>query len=259
MSKALLITGTTRGMGREFARDAARRSYYIHLLNRSEDDNFENELMSLGAAGVRYWICDLSQPKDVGAFLDKFQKEVSSLDVIFNNAGMLEAGSYSEISFEKEKQLFELNYHTPIQIIKSLLPLILSSPKPLIINNASVLSKLPLPFTAAYNSSKAALVSYTNSLRMELYGKARVVQLITPGVATELFYKVETEYNRKMKFSFFPVISGEKWSNHVWRSIDKGEKREINSSFFTQVGIWLYFFFPKLMEWTFSHKKAGLQ
>lgn len=109
-----------------------------------------------------------------------------SLDTLLNNAG----GGYSmpviDINIAKAKELFDLNVWSVISVTRAFLPLLLESTHGgTVVNNTSLSSVIPanLPFSGAYNASKAALASLTDSLRLELepFG-IKVVNLVTGSV-----------------------------------------------------------------------------
>ncbi|KAI1766301.1 hypothetical protein GGR53DRAFT_486960 [Hypoxylon sp. FL1150] len=114
-------------------------------------------------------------------------KKVPSLDILVNNAGQANPAPVADMNIAEAKALYDVNVWAPIAVIQVFLPLLLKSPSALIVNHTSVASVAPIPFQAAYNSSKAALSMLTDTLRLELqpFG-VQVVQLKTGGVKTNI-------------------------------------------------------------------------
>ncbi len=160
MSKVVLITGGSSGIGKSIGEYLTKRNFIVYGTSRNPEKYKESQFPILTL-----------DVKDVGSIqhLAKtiIEKE-GRLDVLINNAGVGITGPIEEIPEEEIKANFETNFFGPINVIKSVLPQMRVQRSGLIINITSIAGYMGLPYRGIYSASKGALEIITEAFRMEL-------------------------------------------------------------------------------------------
>ena len=107
--------------------------------------------------------------------------QISSLDILLNNAGAAYSMPVSDISIPEAKKLFDLNVWSYLAVTQAFLPLLLKS-KGMIVNQTSIASVAAIPFQSAYDASKAAMAMFSNLQRLELQAFGITVVELKTGV-----------------------------------------------------------------------------
>jgi short-subunit dehydrogenase involved in D-alanine esterification of teichoic acids len=182
--KKVLITGGTSGIGRALAEALVSGGAEVFVCGRRPERvaRVQSEL------GVRALACDLSSPEEVRRLAATARSEMAGLDVLVNNAGIQQSLDLSEgISADELNRELFVNFVAPVLLTNELLSPLLSSPQAAIVNVTSGLALVPTPRVPVYSASKAALASYTRSLRWSLQdAKVLVTEVLPPVVQTEM-------------------------------------------------------------------------
>ncbi|KAI1807960.1 NAD(P)-binding protein [Daldinia bambusicola] len=189
--RSVLITGCSDGgMGSTLA--IAFHTAGFHVYATARNPSKMTELTSLGIDTLQLDIQSESSIADC-------VKKIPSLDILVNNAGSQFLMPIVDISIAEAKKVYDLNVWGHIAMIQAFLPLLLKSPGAIIVNQTSIGANLAMPFQAVYNSSKAALALFTESLRLELqpFG-IKVVDLRTGVVNTNLIKNVQDNSDPKL-------------------------------------------------------------
>lgn len=178
VKKAILITGCTkRSIGDSLARESLSRGLHVIATARTLD-----KIRHLEPLGAQILELDTTSSDSIASL----QAQITHLDILFNNAGINLISPLADTSMEDFKHQFEVNVFGPVELTKTLLPLLIES-KGIIVNHTSQ-SPYGIPsLSGAYAASKAALANYTDVLRIELkpFG-VRVVELVTGGAASNI-------------------------------------------------------------------------
>lgn len=194
-NRQVLVTGASRGIGRAFAKMCAEDKAHLHIVLRKRDEEMVKELESLGAKSVNVWEADLSTREGVDQLLEQL-KDVP-VDILFNNAGLLTGGLIEEQPMDDIYKMLQVNVNSLIQLTHGLLPGMLKRKRGKIINNSSVSAYMNFPCASTYAASKAAVVAFTNCIRLELKNTGvSTLLLITPGIKTRMFDEIETLYSK---------------------------------------------------------------
>jgi NAD(P)-dependent dehydrogenase (short-subunit alcohol dehydrogenase family) len=188
-----LVTGATRGIGERIAHGLAREGALVLVGCRAPADG-EKVAAAIRAAGgkAEALAIDVADPASVRAAGDAVEKTHGALDVLVNNAGILEdAGvSTAELSLETLEATLRVNLRGPLLTIQRFLPLLRRSSRGRIVNMTSGLGCLTEGMSGgfpAYRMSKAALNALTRNLAAELEGTKIRVNAVSPGwVATDM-------------------------------------------------------------------------
>ena len=132
-------------------------------------------------------IVDVGDAEDIARFAKKVVEVHPAINVLVNNAGIMR---FEDITEERElgdaEATIATNLLGPIRLIDGLIEHLKAQENAAIINVTSGLAFVPMPRTATYSATKAAMHSYTVSLRAKLEGKIEVIELAPPAVQTEL-------------------------------------------------------------------------
>jgi uncharacterized oxidoreductase len=182
--KKVLITGGTSGIGRALAEDLVQRGAEVFVCGTRP----EHAAQVQADLGVRALVCDLSTHEGVRHLARVARAELVGIDILVNNAGVQRDVDLTEdVSVEDvERELF-LNFTAPVLLTSELLSPLLSSPEAAVINVTSGLALTPTPRAPIYCASKAALASYTRSLRFSLKdSNVLVTEVLPPVVRTKM-------------------------------------------------------------------------
>lgn len=178
-----LITGASSGIGYELARRFAQDQAGLVLVARSAEKlaAVADELRSLGAPNVEVIVADLARPDAVPTLLRELTVRRLEIDVLVNNAGYGQSGSFATTDPATELQMIQLNVAALTALTKGVLPGMLARKQGRILNVASVAGFLPGPFAAVYGATKAYVVSFSEALAEELAGTGVSVTTLAPG------------------------------------------------------------------------------
>jgi uncharacterized oxidoreductase len=183
---AILITGGGSGIGRALAHEFHLRGNKVVVAGRTEASLDETIASHPGMAKLRL---DIDDADSIAAFAAKAAAEFPELNVLINNAGIMrpEDLAATRIDLADAEAMVTTNLLGPIRLTAALLPHLRKQARPAIVNVSSGLAFVPLVRTPTYSATKAAIHSYTVSLRRQLRDAGvEVIELIPPGVQTEL-------------------------------------------------------------------------
>jgi uncharacterized oxidoreductase len=193
--KTLLITGGTSGIGLELARQLLARGNTVIVTGRDA-----NKLAAARAElpGLHAIESDVSDPAAIQRLHADVLARFPSLDMLVNNAGIMR-----NLDVRRPRDLadvtreIDINLSGPIRMIQQFLPHLRSRPGAAIVNVSSGLAFIPFSISPVYSATKAAMHSFSQSLRAQLQGTGvTVIELAPPGVETPLF-RAEFEQETK--------------------------------------------------------------
>jgi uncharacterized oxidoreductase len=182
----ILITGGGSGIGQALAVALHDAGNTVVITGRREAALKETIAAHKGMA---YEVLDVTSAEAITAFTKSAPKKYPALNVLINNAGIMQAEDVTSDSFTADiaEATITTNLVGPIRLIAALLPHLKKQAHATIINVTSGLAFLPLAMTPTYSATKAALHSYSQSLRHQLRNtKVEVLELAPPAVATDL-------------------------------------------------------------------------
>ena len=165
--KVIAVTGAARGIGLATATEAHRRGATVVLGDISVHEA-EASAASLGERAAAYRV-DVSDPTSFAAFLTSAAQH-GPLDVLVNNAGIMPIGAFLDGSVDLYRRAIEINVLGVLLGTHAALPAMLERGSGHIINVASTAGKAPVPGGMTYCASKAAVVAFTETARVEYAG-----------------------------------------------------------------------------------------
>lgn len=202
MTKSILITGCSTGIGYESAKMLKEHGWRVFASARKPED--VSRLASEGFEAIQLDVTDQESIKN--ALQTVLDKTDGKLDALFNNAGYMQAGALEDLSPELIQAQFNTNTFGPITLTQAVIPIMRQQGHGRIIFNSSILGVIAMPFYGAYNGSKFALDGMVSTLRQEFFGTDIHVSLICPGpIKSALRNTARQQYEKsiKGKKSFF--------------------------------------------------------
>ena len=190
----ILITGGTGGIGYALAARLLKLGNIVLITGRTEE-RLASARQTL--AGVHTFVCDQSDPEAISRLSAEVARAFPALDMLINNAGIGLKRNLNDTGGDLGDLAREIttNLTGPIQLIQAFLPQLKRQKEATIVNVTSGLGFVPLPMKPIYCATKAAMHSYTQSLRVQLrLSSVRVVELAPPAVATD-FNKGQEDMN----------------------------------------------------------------
>ena len=182
----ILITGGGSGIGRGLAEAFHRLGNQVIIAGRGQKTLDETTAAN---PGMKSLTLDISDPKSIQSFAEKITKDYPSLNVLINMAGIMQPENLLEKpdGLSTAEKTITTNLLGPIRLTSALLPHLQKQPRATIMNVSSGLAFVPLTMTPTYCATKAAIHSYTQSLRYQLKAtNIEVIELIPPYVQTTL-------------------------------------------------------------------------
>ncbi|MBQ7740517.1 MAG: SDR family NAD(P)-dependent oxidoreductase [Eubacterium sp.] len=199
--KTAIVTGASGGMGAGIAATLIKKHGCTVIgVARSEPKmlKFIEELGEEYKDKFSYKLFDVSVKENWESFAEELKAEGVKVDILVNNAGILpKFKRFDRYSYDEINKAMDINFYSCIYSTKTLLPMLLESETPAVINIDSSAALMTLAGTSMYSASKAALKGFTEALRVEFAGKM-YVSLVCPGFTkTDIFREQGNEGNDK--------------------------------------------------------------
>ena len=215
----VLITGSNRGIGRAIAEELAREPLRLLLCGMRSPERFE-PIAGARAGEVRPVRVDLASRQAIDESCAAIGDELDSIDVLVNNAGAFTGGLLEEQALDDIYALFQTNLTGMVHLTARVLPGMLERGSGRIVNNASISGYAFFPGATTYAASKAGVVAFSESLRRELRGTGvSTLQLVTPGVNTEMLEATEAAYGRHLDTAGWQRQEPAQWARKVVQAI----------------------------------------
>ncbi|MEO6598264.1 MAG: SDR family oxidoreductase [Polyangiaceae bacterium] len=182
----ILVTGGGSGIGRALAEALQAQGNQLIIAGRRKEALDATTAANPGMASLTL---DIESPEGIKAFVAQVSEQHPKLNVLINNAGIMRAENLRAevIDLADAEAMVVTNLLGPIRLTAALLPLLRKQANSTLINVTSGLAFVPLALTPTYSATKAALHSYTQSLRHQLAGSTtEVIELAPPAVQTDL-------------------------------------------------------------------------
>lgn len=164
--KRVVVTGASRGIGEELAKQFAAKGATVAVVARSKEP-----LEKLAAdIGGQAYVCDLGNRKDRDALIPKILSD-GPIDVLVNNAGLLDTFDFTTTKSEDIDAIIDVNLHAPIQLAHAVLPAMLARDTGTIVDISSMAGSTVNPGIVTYSATKAGLSHFNACLRNnEMHG-----------------------------------------------------------------------------------------
>jgi len=213
----ILVTGANRGIGLALVERLAREPVGLLVMGmRRPDDAPQVVAPDGGAREIRAVGIDLGSRESIDRSWAGLGDDERAIDLLINNAGLITGGLLEEQDVSAVYAMFQVNLVAVAHLTALALPGMLGRRRGKIVNNASISGYAHLPAASTYAASKAGVVAFGQALRRELRGTGvTTLQLITPGVATDMMDATEAVYGRHMDTSGWESQSPAEWAEKV--------------------------------------------
>jgi uncharacterized oxidoreductase len=187
----ILITGGGSGIGRGLAEELLKLDNEVIIAGRRRE---ALEATVAANPGMKAIVLDIESESGIREFAAKITSSLPRLNVLVNNAGIMRAEKLlaQQEDLADAEAIVRTNLLGPIRLTAALLPHLKQQPHGAIVNVTSGLAYVPLVLTPTYSATKAALHSYTESLRWQLRKTGlEVIELVPPYVQTHLMNGAE--------------------------------------------------------------------
>src|SRR5215204_308402 len=177
VSRAVLITGCSSGIGWATAERLSRRGWTVYATARNVE-----EISPLAQSGCRLLPLDVTDEESMRHAVEEVERIEGAVGVLINNAGYSQSGAIEEVPMEKVRRQFETNVFGLVRMCQLALPGMREQGFGKIVNLSSMGGRLTLPGAGFYQASKHAVEAISDALRFEVRGFGVEVVVIEPGV-----------------------------------------------------------------------------
>ena len=183
MNKTVIITGASSGIGAALATAFASKGYNLGLAARRIDklEALARQLEDTYHVQVAITALDVQQDSQVAPALSRLAQELGQVDIVVANAGVTGVRRSGSGDIAIDKTIFQTNVIGAIATLDAATKIFLAQGHGHLVGMSSFSAFSPLPTSAAYSASKAALTNYMNAMRLELINKKINVTVIHPG------------------------------------------------------------------------------
>ena len=185
MSKFILLTGCSSGIGYACAHGLQKLGYTVFATCRKEAD--VERLKTEGLNAFRLDLCDTNSMQEALSWMLSLTN--GRIDVLFNNAAYGQPGAVEDLKRDVLKEQFETNVFGTQELTNLVIPYMRQQKSGRIIYNSSILGFVAMSYRGAYNASKFAIEGLADTLRLELHKSGVHVVLIEPGPIRSRFRK----------------------------------------------------------------------
>ncbi|MDT8913501.1 SDR family NAD(P)-dependent oxidoreductase [Amycolatopsis sp. PS_44_ISF1] len=188
----ILITGATSGIGLSLATRWHEAGNTVIATGRRKD---RLDAITAEHPGIETLVLDVDEPASIAACAETVAHRFPRLNVLVNNAGVMRPESLRGVGdLPIAEAAVTTNLLGPIRMCETFVPLLVGQENPVVLNVSAALAFVPLPAAPTASATKAALRSYTQSLRVHLRRLGiQVIELIPPAVRTRLMGQAESE------------------------------------------------------------------
>ena len=246
--KLVLVTGAGSGIGRALCVEAANRGMAVALCGRRQEA-LEATLTLLGnGAGHLIIPADITRPEDRGVIVDRIRNGRGALDILINNAGIVEGGPLETFDDDALARTFQTNVVAPMALTRDLMPLLVAAKPSRVVNVGSIFGDIGYPEFTGYSAAKFALRGFSMALRREWKRRGISVTYAAPRAtqtdATAAFAGLIAKTKRTMD-------SPEQVARQIWRAVASGQD-SVYAPAPERVYVLIQRLFPRVIDWSLS-------
>ena len=248
----IVLTGASSGIGAALAPLLAAQGAKLLLVSRRTE--------TIAVPGAQWCAADLADPASRPLVMDAATQLLGGVDILINNAGV---GAYvptHRIDRETWRRMREVNLDAPVELTRLCLPGMRERRSGQIVNIASIAGLVPLPWFTLYSATKAALVSFTHALRMELDGTGISTVAVCPGYVQTPFQanviagQPPEILRTTRRFAISPQVCAEAIVAGIL-----GNKRTVTTPLSGKFLEWAYAIAPSLVDRQFARYNRNLE
>ena len=189
MEKIVLVTGASRGIGREIAKELAQKGYkVIANYNKSKE---EAEKLQQENENIEIYKADVSKREEVSKMVQDVIKKYGKIDILINNAGISQEKLFTDVTDEDWNTMINNNLYSVFCVTQEVLPNMISRKQGCIINISSIWGMVGASCETIYSVAKAGIDGMTKSLAKELGPSNIRINSVAPGC-------IDTDMNKNL-------------------------------------------------------------
>lgn len=191
-NKVVVVTGASSGIGRSIVLESAGRGATVILIARRKErlEEIAAEARELSGAKAYVFPTDMGKSDEIGATFNKMIKVVKHIDYLVNCAGFGIFENFEESDFQDTTNMFQVNVLGLMYFTRLVGRVMMSQKSGQIVNFGSMAGKVPTTKSAAYSATKAAVIQFSNVLRLELKPFGVKVMTVNPGPVYTNFFNI---------------------------------------------------------------------
>jgi short-subunit dehydrogenase len=256
--RRILLTGASSGIGRSLAEQLAAAGARLTLAARSADKLAElTATLSAHNPDILAVPTDITRPEDRQRVVDETLRRFGGLDILINNAGV---GSFAHFAHCTEailRQIMEVNFFAPIELIRLALPALRQGQQPAVVNVASMCGRRGMPAWPEYSASKFALCGMAEALRAEFARFDVDVLVILPGLTASGLGQNLLKKTGRMDIRFDEGMPPAQVAAGIVKALRKNRAETVLG----REARWLLRFnrfFPRLTDWLIARRVRKL-
>ena len=254
----MLITGASQGIGLALAEAAAARGARVLAAARNAELLAQLAERVLKRGGTLETVqADVTNPADRERLVDAAREHFGGLDILVNNAGIGATGHFADVSPDRMRKIFEVNFFGLTETTRALLHLLKVGHYPAIVNISSIAGKRGIPARSEYSASKFAVQGFSEALRAELAKDGVDVLVVCPGLTQTNFSQNMIEQKALVPLDHMRGMTAEQVAAATLRAIEKG-KNETILTFKGKLITLVSRFFPWFADMFTKRKIRGL-
>jgi short-subunit dehydrogenase len=184
-----LVTGASAGIGKEIARELARRGHGVTLVARRKQllDELARELSDEYGIRAETIASDVGKQASRSRIAGRITELGLDVEILVNNAGFATGGPFARSDPERELEQVRVLVEAPVALTSAFLPDMVERGRGAILNVASTAGMQPLPYAAGYSAAKTYVLTFSEAIHQEVIGRGVTVTALAPG-------PVETEF-----------------------------------------------------------------
>ena len=204
MNKVVIVTGASRGIGREIAKELAIKGYtVVAIYNKSENQIKELQKELLGKnVNIDIFKADISKRSEAKELVKYVLEKYNKIDILINNAGISQIKEFTQITDEDWNNMINVNLNSVFYMTQEVIPNMIHNKNGCIINMSSIWGQIGASCESHYSVSKAGIDAMTKSLAKELGPSNIRVNSIAPGI-------IDTEMNKHLSLEELEYIKEE--------------------------------------------------
>jgi short-subunit dehydrogenase len=246
--KLVLVTGAGSGIGRALCVEAANRGMAVALCGRRQEA-LEATRTLLGN-GARHLVipADITRPEDRGVIVDRIRSGRGALDILINNAGIVEGGPLETFDDDALARTFQTNIVAPMALTRDLMPLLVAAKPSRVVNVGSIFGDIGYPEFTCYSAAKFALRGFSIALRREWKRKGISVTYAAPRATQTDAAAAFAGLIAKTKMT---MDSPEQVARQIWRAVASGHD-SVYAPAPERVYVLIQRLFPRVIDWSLS-------
>jgi short-subunit dehydrogenase len=226
--RRMIITGASSGIGRCLAQEAVKIGCRVILASRSAEklEEVTRQLTQVGGEALAV-TADITSPADRQRLMQVAAEHFGGLDVLINNAGVGSFGHFSGSTEAVLRQVMEVNFFAPAELMRLALPLLRQGEQPAIVNVSSMCGRRGLPAWPEYSASKFALCGLSEALRAEFARFDIDVLVVLPGMTNTGINLHLLRNEGRMKLDFTQGMAAENVAQSILHALQRNRSETV--------------------------------